>query len=334
MTRDSLSPHTQPDGRQLARDVERRARGRSLARAVVTPPGTNWSLPGARSPTGQAHTSSRLGRLPAYAPTSQSVGLPAAPTTAGRGYASSSRFFCSSGHILRDAFAAAVMLGSLRDRFTRDRLGSALLPCTALHCTVPYCAAPRHATPRRTAPRRATPRHAVPCRAVPYRTAPVGRSIGRSIGRSCRSDRIVVVVASTHARTFSRRSLHARPCGIADAHCCFLAILATVNAPGAAILYTDTCFAASDRTTTRSSDAAASPAECVPRFWKSHYPTRGGRRENSVARARDSVDTRVSRRALVPRPRGRRNAADWRLPRAPTDSPTPIGRDFSPPMTI
>lgn len=29
----------------------------------------------------------------------------------------------------------------------------------------------------------------------------------------------------------------------ADARCCFLAILATLSTPGAAILYTDTCFA-------------------------------------------------------------------------------------------
>jgi len=182
----------------------------------------------------------------AYVPIRSTTCLPAClpaclPTTVGQGYASS-RFFHCSDCIFQDASVTvtvaaaaaavaiavavavavaaattAVMLGSLRYRSTRDRLGNT--HCPALHRSAPH----------RTVLRRAAPRCAAPRRTAPH----------RSVG----SSRVVVVVVTAHLAP-ATRSLHSpRRCSIIDTRCCFLAILATVSTPGAAILYTDTCFA-------------------------------------------------------------------------------------------
>lgn len=127
------------------------------------------------------------------------------------------RYRCRCHCRLAVAVVTAVMLGSLRYRSTRDRLGNT--HCPALHRSAPHRTVPYSAVPRRAAPRRAAPH--------------------RSVG----SSRVVVVVVTAHVAP-ATRSLHSpRRCDIIDTRCCFLASLAMVSTPGAAILYTDTCFA-------------------------------------------------------------------------------------------
>lgn len=107
---------------------------------------------------------------------------------------------------------------------------------------------------RLSAAPRTAPHHTVPRPATPLRTEP-HRSVGRvGSGRRCRSWR---------ARWAADRLLHARCCN-AVARCCFLAIFATLRAPGGAILYTDTCFVAGGTRARRSIVARVQRCRATP----------------------------------------------------------------------